>query len=84
MLAVFSQFSGINAIMYYAPEIFKMTGGTMDSAFASSVWVGLVSLVFTFWIYGACSLGSLVFIICMLPETKGRTLEEIKASWRKH
>jgi SP family arabinose:H+ symporter-like MFS transporter len=35
----------------------------------------------TFWVYGACSLASLVFVAAMVPETKGRTLEEIEASW---
>lgn len=47
-LAALSQFSGINAIMYYAPEVFKAAGGSLDRAFASAVWVGLVNLVFTF------------------------------------
>ena len=47
-LAAFCQFSGINAIMYYAPEVFKAAGGSTDSAFASAVWVGLVNFAFTF------------------------------------
>jgi SP family arabinose:H+ symporter-like MFS transporter len=38
----------------------------------------------TFWIYGGCSLASFLFVLCMLPETKGRTLEEIEASWKNH
>jgi SP family arabinose:H+ symporter-like MFS transporter len=194
LLAIFGQFSGINAIMYYAPTIFKSSGLGTDAAFTQTVIVGIVNLVFTFvaigfvdrlgrkpllivgtliqavslafigwmlqtpgqgvlllagilafvgafamamgpipwivnseifptklrgramsiaivllwfadfivtqtfpmlreskavgpamtfWIYAGCSLLSTVFVIAMVPETKGRTLEEIEASWKK-
>ena len=192
LLAVFGQFSGINAVMYYAPEIFKASGAGTDSAFAQTVIVGIVNLVFTFvaigfvdrlgrrpllivgttvqvislawvgwmlakggqggwllggilafvaafavamgpipwivnseifptklrgramslaifclwfadwvvtqtfpmlrdgigasrtfWVYAGCSLLSTVFVLALVPETKGRTLEEIEASWRR-
>jgi MFS transporter, SP family, arabinose:H+ symporter len=46
-LAVFQQFSGINAIMYYAPEIFKDIGAEASSAFRQAVVIGAVNLVFT-------------------------------------
>jgi SP family arabinose:H+ symporter-like MFS transporter len=192
VLALLSQFSGINAIMYYAPEVFKAAGASRDAAFASSIWVGCVNLVFTlvalllidragrrpllifgsavqtialaavgwsflgtsqgpatlaavlvyiaafamamgpipwvliseifpgairgravavgvgtiwaaclvvaqtfpmlkdgvgpavtFWIYAGCSLLSLIFVVVMVPETKGRSLEAIAASWTR-
>ena len=191
-LAVFGQFSGINAIMYFAPEIFKAAGSGTDSAFRQTVIVGVVNLLFTFvaiglvdkagrrplliagtavqvvaltfvgtmlaggrsgtpllagilvfvaafavamgpipwivnseifptklrgramsiaifclwfadwvvtqtfpmlregigpartfWVYAACSLLSAVFVIVLVPETKGRTLEEIERSWKR-
>lgn len=36
----------------------------------------------TFWAYSAVSAFSFVFVWLMVPETKGRTLEEIEHSWR--
>jgi SP family arabinose:H+ symporter-like MFS transporter len=46
-LMAFSQFCGINAIIYYSTKIFEAAGGGKDAAFSSSVWVGLINLVFT-------------------------------------
>jgi MFS transporter, SP family, arabinose:H+ symporter len=192
LLAIFSQFSGINAIMYYGPEVFKAAGAGRDAAFAQTVTVGAMNVLFTFvaigfvdragrrplliigtgvqtiahlaigffffkgmngwpllagillfvaafsmamgpvswivnaeifptklrgramavsifllwladwvvtqtfpmlqesfgpaktfWLYGVFSLASMVFVMLWIPETKGRTLEEIEASWKK-
>jgi SP family arabinose:H+ symporter-like MFS transporter len=195
LLAVAGQFSGINAIMYFAPEIFKSAGTGVDDAFRQTVVVGIFNVLFTFvaiwlvdkagrkpllivgtlvqavslalvgwlfhtnyhgplllagillfvaafavamgpipwivnseifptklrgramsiailtlwfadfivtqtfpmlresasvgpaktfWIYAFCSLASTFFVWFMVPETKGRTLEEIEASWKQH
>ena len=48
VLMACSQFCGINAIIYYSTKIFAQSGGAKDAAFASSVWVGLINLLFTF------------------------------------
>ncbi|HEX8330619.1 MAG TPA: sugar porter family MFS transporter [Hymenobacter sp.] len=47
LFAVFNQVSGINAIIYYAPRIFEMTGLGKSSALLSSAGIGLINLVFT-------------------------------------
>jgi MFS transporter, SP family, arabinose:H+ symporter len=190
-----SQFCGINAIIYYSTKIFESAGALKNAAFTSTVWVGLVNLLFTFvaialvdragrrpllligtavqvvalglvgwmfraqlngvplllciigfiaafamslgpiswilsseifpnkvrgramsiatfviwsscyvvaqtfpmlndskaigpvltfWIYGGVSLVTFMFVLFLVPETKGRTLEEIELSWRKN
>jgi len=43
-----SQFCGINAIIYYSTKIFETSGALKNAAFTSTVWVGLVNLLFTF------------------------------------
>src|SRR5690349_5537394 len=48
VLMAASQFCGINAIMYYSTKIFEAAGSAKTSAFTSSVWVGLINLLFTF------------------------------------
>jgi SP family arabinose:H+ symporter-like MFS transporter len=48
LLMAFSQFCGINAIMYFSTKIFATAGGGTNAAFTSSVWVGLINLLFTF------------------------------------
>ena len=47
-LMAFSQFCGINAIMYYSTKIFVAAGAGKNDAFSSSVWVGLINFIFTF------------------------------------
>ncbi len=47
LFAFFNQLSGINAIIYYAPRIFEMTGLAKSSALLSTVGIGLVNLITT-------------------------------------
>ncbi len=46
-LAMFNQLSGINAIMYYAPRIFEMTGLARDTALLQAISIGVTNMVFT-------------------------------------
>ncbi|OAB26594.1 MFS transporter [Paenibacillus macquariensis subsp. defensor] len=47
VIAVLQQITGINAVMYYAPEIFKATGAGTNTALTQTILVGLVNFLFT-------------------------------------
>ena len=47
LIAFFNQASGINAIIYYAPRIFEMTGLGESSALLSTAGIGIVNFIFT-------------------------------------
>ena len=48
LVAFFNQLSGINAILYFAPRIFALTGLGEQAALLQSVGIGITNLVFTF------------------------------------
>ena len=48
LIAFFNQLSGINAVLYFAPRIFELTGLGAKAALLQSVGIGLTNLVFTF------------------------------------
>ncbi|AJY74940.1 sugar porter family MFS transporter [Paenibacillus beijingensis] len=47
VLAILQQVTGINAVMYYAPEIFKETGAGTNSALIQTILVGAINFLFT-------------------------------------
>ncbi|AXB57630.1 sugar porter family MFS transporter [Flavobacterium fluviale] len=47
LIALFNQFSGINAFLYYAPRIFAEAGLEKNAALMSSVGIGITNLIFT-------------------------------------
>jgi sugar porter (SP) family MFS transporter len=47
MVASFNQLAGINALIYYTADIFKMAGAGQASALLQSVVVGFTNLLFT-------------------------------------
>ncbi len=77
-------------------EIFptKIRGRAMSLA-TVALWAACVALTMTFltlarwltpsgafWLYSAICVGTAIFVRAMVPETKGRTLEEIEKFWK--
>lgn len=47
LVAMFNQFSGINAILYYAPRIFELSGLSNSDSMLQSILVGITNGIFT-------------------------------------
>lgn len=65
LVAFFNQMSGINAILYFAPRIFEMTGLGSKAALLQSVGIGVTNLVFTFvglWLIDRLGRRTLLYI----------------------
>ena len=65
LIAFFNQLSGINAILYFAPRIFEMTGLAQKAALLQSVGIGVINLIFTFvglWLIDRLGRRTLLFI----------------------
>jgi sugar porter (SP) family MFS transporter len=65
LIAFFNQLSGINAILYFAPRIFELTGLGKEAALLQSVGIGVTNLVFTFvglWLIDRLGRRTLLFI----------------------
>jgi len=48
LVAFFNQFSGINAVLYFAPRIFELAGLGAKAALLKSVGIGVTNILFTF------------------------------------
>ncbi|MGA2947526.1 MAG: sugar porter family MFS transporter [Candidatus Sulfotelmatobacter sp.] len=65
LIAFFNQLSGINAILYFAPRIFELTGLGTKAALLQSIGIGVTNLVFTFvglWLIDRLGRRTLLYI----------------------
>jgi sugar porter (SP) family MFS transporter len=65
LVAFFNQLSGINAVLYFAPRIFEMTGLGEKAAMLQSVGIGVTNLIFTFaglWLIDRVGRRTLLFV----------------------
>ena len=65
LIAFFNQLSGINAVLYFAPRIFEMSGLGEKAAMLQSVGIGVTNVVFTFvglWLIDRLGRRTLLFI----------------------
>jgi sugar porter (SP) family MFS transporter len=65
LIAFFNQLSGINAILYFAPRIFELSGLAAKAALLQSIGIGVTNLVFTFvglWLIDRLGRRTLLYI----------------------
>jgi len=64
-IAFFNQLSGINAILYFAPRIFELSGLGSQAALLQSIGIGITNLIFTFlgiWLIDRLGRRTLLYI----------------------
>ena len=90
MLAVFQQITGINAIIYYAPDILKSVGFGTESALAQTFLIGIINTLFTFvaiWLIDKAGRRTLLLvgvssmIVCLLGAGTAFYLELTSGPW---
>lgn len=65
LIAFFNQMSGINAVLYFAPRIFELTGLATKAALLQSIGIGVTNLIFTFigvWLIDRLGRRTLLYI----------------------
>jgi sugar porter (SP) family MFS transporter len=65
LIAFFNQMSGINAILYFSPRIFELTGLAAKAALLQSVGIGATNLIFTLvglWLIDRVGRRTLLFV----------------------
>ncbi len=65
LIAFFNQLSGINAVLYFSPRIFELTGLGEKAALLQSVGIGVTNLIFTFlglWLIDKLGRRTLLYI----------------------
>jgi SP family galactose:H+ symporter-like MFS transporter len=74
------------AVRGAAMSVATVANWTINLAVAVSflTLVGFAGHVFTFWIYGAITVGAWFFIYKLVPETKDKTLEQIEEDWKSN
>lgn len=66
------------AVVYAANSVFAIL-----FTFTFPLAINFLGLTLTFWLYAAVGVGGIAFCLIYLPETKGKTLEEIESYWRQ-
>jgi SP family galactose:H+ symporter-like MFS transporter len=67
-----------------AMSVVTVTNWTLNLVVAVTflTLVGVLGHAGTFWLYGVIAVGAWIFLYLLVPETKGKSLEQIEAQWR--
>jgi len=85
-IAILGQFMGVNAVLYYGPEIFANAGfalriGTYLIGQFTPWCMATLGSSGTFFFFAAMCFPYLAIMRYLVPEKAGKSLEEIEAYW---